>query len=75
MELEKENESLKVNLSQQYAAVVQCDEKERKFKEEIHRINVTINELAVEIQTERNAMKQLSREVEGLRGKAATGQG
>lgn len=41
--LEKENEQLKMNLNQQYASVIQADEKSRKYKEEIHRINVTVN--------------------------------
>ena len=50
VELEKENQQLKINLTQQYNTVVQYDEKERKYKEEIYRINVTINELAAEIQ-------------------------
>ena len=50
---------------------MQNDEKERKYKEEIHRINVTINELAVEIQAERNGKKQLQKEVETLKEKLA----
>ena len=65
--LEKENEELKGNLNQQYGVVVQGDEKERKYKEEIYRINLTINQLAAEIQNERNAKKQLQKDIENLR--------
>ena len=65
--LEKENEELKGNLNQQYGVVVQGDEKERKYKEEIYRINLTINQLAAEIQNERNAKKQLQKDIEILR--------
>lgn len=58
---------MKGNLTVQYTSVVQGDEKERKYKEEIHRINVTINELAVEIQAERNSKKQLLKQIEDLK--------
>jgi hypothetical protein len=40
---------LKENLNEQYRNIVASDEKERKLKEEIYRINVTVNELAIEI--------------------------
>ena len=35
------------------------EEKERRLKEELHRINTTANELAIEINLEKNASKQL----------------
>lgn len=57
--LEKENELLKENLNEQYRNIVTQDERERKLKEEIYRVNVTVNELATEINTERNQKKQL----------------
>jgi hypothetical protein len=41
--LEKENELLKENLNEQYKNIVTHDEKERKLKEEIYRINITVN--------------------------------
>lgn len=69
VDLEKENEQLKSNLTQQYTSVVNCDDKQRKYKEEIHRINVTINQLAIEIQSERNAKKILINEVQTMRNK------
>lgn len=43
------------------------DERERKLKEEIYRVNVTVNELATEINAERNQKKQLIKELEAAR--------
>lgn len=57
--LEKENALLKDNLNGQYQSVVTWEEKERRLKEELHRINTTANELAIEINQERNHNKQL----------------
>lgn len=65
--LEKENELLKENLNEQYRNIVTQDERERKLKEEIYRINVTVNELATEINSERNQKKQIIKELDAAR--------
>jgi hypothetical protein len=58
---------LKDNLNQQYSNIVAYDEKERKLKEEIYRINLTVNELATEINTERNNKKQIIKDYDNAR--------
>jgi hypothetical protein len=58
---------LKDNLNQQYSNIVAYDEKERKLKEEIYRINLTVNELATEINAERNNKKQIIKDYENAR--------
>jgi hypothetical protein len=58
---------LKDNLNQQYSNIVAYDEKERKLKEEIYRINLTVNELATEINAERNNKKQVIKDYDNAR--------
>jgi chromosome segregation ATPase len=71
--LEKENELLKLNLNEQYRTIAAHDDRERKLKEEVHRLNVTLNELAAEINAERTSRKQLLREQEGNKAELARG--
>ena len=47
------------------------DERERKLKEEIYRVNVTVNELGTALNTERNQKKQLIKELEAARLEAS----
>lgn len=47
------------NLEGQYGAVRGQEERERRLKEELHRINTTAAELAIDLTQERNANKQL----------------
>lgn len=71
MGLEKENDLLKLNLNEQYRTIAAHDDRERKLKEEVHRLNVTLNELAAEINAERNSRKQLLRDQEASKVEAA----
>ena len=51
-------------MNEQYRTIAAHDERERKLKEEVYRLNVTLNELAAEINAERTSKKQLLREQE-----------
>lgn len=47
----------------QFGSAAQGEDRDRKYREEIHRIGVTVNELALEINAERAARKQLQAEL------------